>query len=209
MVRPGIYEAACNQKTPRKNSRKESNISMKKYHQRPTLGVRSGSKRRTPYVAAKKSQEPVRKAEANSKAPTAAARPSVCAMIKEGRCGVEFFLRTLASYSRTIKGGKSRMGCMAKYEAKAVARMKVKLAPWAAFAMAVRMKRLVRAAVERARHVARVKGLKRKLGTMSAHGGWRGRQSGYPAATAALLHLRVLRGETNRRVVEAKLECAI
>lgn len=129
IVKPGMYEAACSQKTPRKNSRKESNISMKKYHQRPTLGVRSGSKRRTPYVAAKKSHEPVKKAEPTSKAPIASARPSVCTMTNVGRCGVEFFLRTFASYSRTIRGGKSRMGCIARYEAKAVARMNVKLAP--------------------------------------------------------------------------------
>lgn len=52
---------------------------------------------------------------------------------------------------------------MEKYEAKAVDRMKVKLAPWEALAMAVRMKRFVRAEVERAMHVRTVKGLKRKL----------------------------------------------
>lgn len=32
----------CSQKTPRKNDLKASNISVKKYHQRPGLGVRSG-----------------------------------------------------------------------------------------------------------------------------------------------------------------------
>jgi hypothetical protein len=31
------------QNTPRKNSRNASNISMKKYHQRPGFGVKSGS----------------------------------------------------------------------------------------------------------------------------------------------------------------------
>jgi len=77
MVRPGMYEAACSQKTPRKNSRNESNISMKKYHQRPTLGVRSGRRRRTPYVAAKKSHEPVNEADTKSNAPMAAAKPRV------------------------------------------------------------------------------------------------------------------------------------
>ena len=41
------------------------------------------------------------------------------------------------------------------------------LAPWQALAMAVRMKRLVRLEVERDRHVARVKGLKRKLWMVS------------------------------------------
>jgi hypothetical protein len=52
---------------------------------------------------------------------------------------------------------------MARYEAKERARMKVTLAPWDAFAMAVRMKRLDRAAVERETHVAMVKGLSKKL----------------------------------------------
>ena len=101
-------------------------------------------------------------------------------------------MRAFASYSRTIRGGNSRTGCMAKYEAKAVARMKVKLAPWDAFAMAVRMKRLVRAEVERAMQVATVKGLNKK-----------------PAAMAALLHRRSFRGEVKRRVAEAKPVSAI
>lgn len=60
------------------------------------------------------------------------------------------------------------MGCMARYEAKDRARMKVMLAPWDALAMAVKMKRLVRADVERAMHVATVKGLKRKLSRVSS-----------------------------------------
>ena len=42
----------------KKNSRKESNISMKKDHHRPTLGVKSGSNRWTPYVDARNSHEP-------------------------------------------------------------------------------------------------------------------------------------------------------
>lgn len=58
---------------------------------------------------------------------------------------------------------------MAKYEAKATARMKVKLAPREAFAMAVRINRLVRAEVDRAMQVATVKGLNKKLVTWSAH----------------------------------------
>jgi len=62
-----------------------------------------------------------------------------------------------------MSGGKRRIGCMAKYDAKAVASMKVKLAPWDALAMAVRMKRFVRAEVERATQVRTVKGLNRKL----------------------------------------------
>jgi hypothetical protein len=44
-----------------------------------------------------------------------------------------------------------------------MARRKVMLAPWAAFAIATRINILVIAAVDRARHVAIVKGLKRNL----------------------------------------------
>lgn len=55
------------------------------------------------------------------------------------------------------------MGCMARYEAMAAASTKVKLAPCVALAMAVRMKRFVRAEVDCAIHVATVNGLKRKL----------------------------------------------
>jgi hypothetical protein len=41
--------------------------------------------------------------------------------------------------------------------------MKVLLAPWEAFAMAVRMNKLEKAEVDRARQVAMVKGLNRNL----------------------------------------------
>ena len=58
---------------------------------------------------------------------------------------------------------------MAKYDAKAVASIKVKLAPWDALAMAVIMKRLVRAEVERATQVRTVNGLKRKLEDVSVY----------------------------------------
>lgn len=163
IVRPGMYEAACNQKTPRKNSRNESNISMKKYHQRPTFGVRSGSKRRTPYVACRKSHEPVMKAEAESKAPIAAAKPKVWIMVKAHTSGLDFVFMVRESYSKTIKGGKRSMGCIERYEANDNASMQVMLAPWEAFAMAVRMKRFVNAEVDRATHVAIVNGLNRKL----------------------------------------------
>ena len=187
IVRPGMYEAACSQKTPRKKARKESNISIKKYHQRPTLGVRSDRRRRTPYVAVRKSHEPVNRAEAVSREARAAARPRAWAAMKNGTCGVVLVLVALASYSRTMRGGNNRMGCMDRYEAKAVARIKVKLAPWAALAMAVRTKRLVRAEGERARQVARVKGLKRKA-----------------AAVAVLLHRRRWRGDVKRRARAAQ-----
>ncbi|EDN10446.1 conserved hypothetical protein [Histoplasma mississippiense (nom. inval.)] len=42
-VKAPTYDAKCNQKTPRKNSRNGSKISIKKYHQRPAFGVKSGT----------------------------------------------------------------------------------------------------------------------------------------------------------------------
>jgi hypothetical protein len=84
----------------------------------------------------------------------------------------------------------------------------VKLTPWEALAMAVRMKRFVRAEVERAMHVATVKGLKRKLEGVSICSIERCSRS-YPAAMAALLHLKSFRGEANSRVTDAKPLSAI
>jgi hypothetical protein len=56
------------------------------------LGVRSGSRRRTPYVAAKKCHEPVMKADAESKAPRAATSPRVWSAVKDQTLGVVFVL---------------------------------------------------------------------------------------------------------------------
>jgi hypothetical protein len=92
-----MYDAACSQKTPRKNSRKESNISMKKYHQSPTFGVRSGRRRRTPYVAERKSHEPIKNAEPVSKAPIAPAKPIVWVTTKDATCGAVVFFSVFAS----------------------------------------------------------------------------------------------------------------
>jgi hypothetical protein len=97
IVRPGIYDATCSQKTPRKNSRKESNISMKKYHQRPTVGVRSERSNRTPYVAVRNSQEPVSRAEIHSRPPLAAASPTVCVAVNAKGLGADFDLEARAS----------------------------------------------------------------------------------------------------------------
>jgi hypothetical protein len=52
---------------------------------------------------------------------------------------------------------------MDRYAAKDRASIDVMLAPWDALAMAVRMKRLEKAEVDLAMHVAMVNGLKRKL----------------------------------------------
>src|ERR1700761_2122391 len=59
MHRPPTYDERCSQKTPRKKDRNESNISMKKYHHSPTLGVRSDSVSWMPYVEGRNSQDPM------------------------------------------------------------------------------------------------------------------------------------------------------
>lgn len=87
---PGVYDATCSQKTPRKKSRNESNISVKKYHQRPTLGVRSGRSSRTPYVALKKSQEPEMIADTTSKVPHTRTNAIVCTAVKAKALGAAF-----------------------------------------------------------------------------------------------------------------------
>jgi hypothetical protein len=56
---------------------------------------------------------------------------------------------------------------MERYAARARASTQVMLAPWEALAIAVRINRLVKAEVDRAMHVAIVKGLKRKLFVVS------------------------------------------
>jgi hypothetical protein len=56
-VNPPTYPTRCSQNTPRKNSLKGSNISIKKYHQSPALGVRSGTSNCTPYVEDMNCQE--------------------------------------------------------------------------------------------------------------------------------------------------------
>ena len=55
------------------------------------------------------------------------------------------------------------MGCKERYDAKESAKMNVMLAPCAAFANAVRMKKLVSAEVGLAMQVAMVNGLNKKL----------------------------------------------
>jgi hypothetical protein len=114
MVSPGVYDATCSQKTPRKKSRNESNISVKKYHHSPTLGVRSGRSSRTPYVASKKPHEPESSADANSKVPLTTTRPKVCTAVKTKALGAVVVFSERASYSRTSSGGNRRTGCMAR-----------------------------------------------------------------------------------------------
>jgi hypothetical protein len=99
------------------------------------------------------------RADAASRAPHTAAKPNVCVMVNDQALGAVFVFAARASYRRTSSGGKRRIGCMPRYAANERASMKVLLAPWEALAMAVRMKRFVRAEVERARQVRTVKGL--------------------------------------------------
>jgi len=77
MLRPTTYDDMCNQKTARKNCRKESNISMKKYHQSPTLGVRSDNVSWTPYVDTKKAHESVTRYEAPNIPSNAIVKPAI------------------------------------------------------------------------------------------------------------------------------------
>jgi hypothetical protein len=84
-------------------------------------------------------------------------------MMKDQTLGLNCVFVVRVSYSKTSRGGNSSIGCIDRYAAKERASMKVMLAPWEALAMAVRTKRLVKDDVERAIHVATVKGLNRKL----------------------------------------------
>jgi hypothetical protein len=118
-------------------------------------------------VAAKKSHEPVINADVESSAPMAAPKPKVCMAVKDKTSGLEPVLVVRVSYRRTSRGGRRSIGCMDRYAAKDRASMKVMLAPWDALAMAVKMKRFVKAEVDRAMHVAMVNGLRRKLFVVS------------------------------------------
>jgi len=54
------YINRCIEKQVRKNRRKWSKISVKKYHQRPGLGVRSGSRITAPHVRDIQEEDPIR-----------------------------------------------------------------------------------------------------------------------------------------------------
>jgi hypothetical protein len=78
MHSPPTYDAICNQNTPKKNSRNESNISMKKYHHNPTFGVRSGSSSGVPYVLAMNCHDPVKVYERYNSPDIVTAKPARC-----------------------------------------------------------------------------------------------------------------------------------
>jgi hypothetical protein len=139
------------------------------------------------------------KADAPSNAPMATAKPKVCTAVKVKTSGLVFVFMARVSYRRIMSGGKRSIGCMEIYAAKARASMQVMLAPWEAFAMAVRTNRLVKVEVERPMHVAMVKGLKRKLVVISTLSTSRTCYA-YPAAMARLVHLKSFRDDVNSRV---------
>jgi len=60
--------ARCIENTIRKNGLKWSNISVKKYHQSPGLGVKSGSKNPAPQVFRTHPQPPATRVDVNTKA---------------------------------------------------------------------------------------------------------------------------------------------
>jgi len=77
MLKPTTYDDMWSQKTAKKNCLKESNISMKKYHHSPTLGVRSDNVSWTPYVDTRKSHESVTRYETPSIASNAIMKPAI------------------------------------------------------------------------------------------------------------------------------------
>jgi len=72
LIVSGMEETiTCAENTIRKNGRKSSNISVKKYHHKPTLGVRSGTRMDAPQVDFSHWASPTTKVESN---PNAASR---------------------------------------------------------------------------------------------------------------------------------------
>jgi hypothetical protein len=69
------------------------------------------------------------KADAESSAPIAAAKPRVCVAVKDQMSGLEPVLVVRVSYRRTSRGGRRSIGCMDRYAAKDRASIKVMLAP--------------------------------------------------------------------------------
>lgn len=117
---PPTYPARCNQKTPRKNSLNESNISMKKYHHKPTFGVKSGSRRCTPYVDDRNSQDPpVVRYDMYSSTDIPPAKKAECKAANDAALGGETLSVNRRSKQSKINGGRRRTGYSERYEANA------------------------------------------------------------------------------------------
>jgi len=127
----------CNQNTPRKKFRKESNISTKKYHHRPTLGLRSERVNWTPYVETKKAHD-----EPKMEYDTRRRPDIVPAIAKQYRMRNPFadrttcVSRTLQPCARRAKGGARSTGYREIYEATLRARIDLATFPRVAAATA-------------------------------------------------------------------------
>lgn len=91
------------------------------------------------------------------------------------------------------RGGSRSKGYIARYDAKDSAIMALIGAPWTALAMACKMAAVVKTLVDRPRHVAIVKGLKRNLAGWGQHSsprtdhtGWLTLPQEYTRSTASL-----------------------
>src|SRR3569833_55733 len=168
MLSPPTYDDRCSQKTARKKDRNESNISVKKYHHSPMLGVRSDSVNCTPYVDGRNSHEPVTRYDSpTSDASVPAAAPALARTNRPTAAELPPLLRreegACRSKARSISGGRRRTVYMERYDANESATIALSGAPAMAFAMAWRMKQLVKTLVERPTQLAMVKGLRRNL----------------------------------------------
>lgn len=112
MERPPTYITRCSQKTARKKARKESNISMKKYHHSPTVGVRSDKVSWMPYVRAKKSHElPVSANDMASRREMQTAAMRI-ALMENWMAESTRRFSDWRSYARRTRGGRRRSGYM-------------------------------------------------------------------------------------------------
>lgn len=109
IVKPPTYDERWSQKTPRKNALKESNISIKKYHHKPTFGVRSGSNSCTPYVDDINSQEPVIIEDMYNREDIDPAADMTFLKTKPKRDWSPLFGRRRSKHKR-INGGRRRIG---------------------------------------------------------------------------------------------------
>lgn len=81
------YIARWSENTAKKNGLKWSNISVKKYHQSPGLGVRSGSRNPAPQVFRIHPQPPATKVDASTRVPKKTMNSTSKGMHLESFCG--------------------------------------------------------------------------------------------------------------------------
>jgi len=137
---------------------------MKKYHHSPTLGVRSGSRRWTPYAEDKNFQDPPARAlDIYNSHPILAENIDIYLAEKAAGEGAPFadFARW-SKHSRS-NGGRRRAGYSARYEASPNANMELIGFPVTALAIAMSVAQFVKMLVGRPMQLAMVKGLKRYL----------------------------------------------